>query len=180
MKHITGKRWKRKRAEGSTFCLFGIPPSLQEWVSPPLQHPSSYLRADTDTHTLSHSPSGVWLSMPLSVLFASTPHPPSLPHKNRASVFPICHPRLSSQHCLPSKVLVIDCYCKVGLAPWYWISNDCIKPWCSCGQWQLFGYSAVFVAASWLKRSHHGQLILSCWITGWFIPPSLSNGQCFG
>lgn len=129
----------------------------QPWVSHPLKHPGSCLHADT--HSLSHSPSGVWLSMPLSVWLRMSltsslvpPNPPSLLHTHtEPSLFPICHPLLSRQQCRLSKVLVIDCYCKVGWALRYWISSDCIKLWGWCGQWQLFGYRAPFVAASWLK-----------------------------
>lgn len=117
-------------------------------------------QSHSDTHSLSHSPSGVWLSMPLSVwlrmsltssLVPPTHRPPPTHTHTEPSLFPICHPLLSRQQCRLSKVLVIDCYCKVGWALRYWISNDCSELWGWCGQWQLFGYSAPFVGASWLK-----------------------------
>lgn len=57
---------------------------------------------------------------PLQFASAPTYHPSYArhPHAPRElSLFPICHPVLSRQQRLLSKVLVIDCYCKAGRGP---------------------------------------------------------------
>lgn len=126
-------------------------------------HSLIVLAAHRHTHTLSHSPSGVWLSMPLSVWLEisltsslvphpSPTHPPTQTRvhnwrsRTKPALFPICHPPLSRQQCRLSKVLVIDCYCNVGRALRCWVSDDCSELHCWVGERQLFGYSAPFVA----------------------------------
>lgn len=110
--------------------------------SPSEKHPNSCRRVDT--HSSPRSPSDVWLSMSVWLRMSLTSSPvPTIPPTHRhtctppptrteLSLFPICHPLLSRQQCGLSKVLVIDCYCKVGRALRDWISDDWIKLWGSC------------------------------------------------
>lgn len=94
--------------------------------------------------------SRAWLVLPPP----KTTHPPIPPKHSptqthtQLSLFPICHPLLSRQQCRFSNGPAIDCYCKVGWAPCYWISNDWTVELVRT-QWQLLGYSAPFVIAGY-------------------------------
>lgn len=107
--------------EVQTICRFNSPPSVKPQVSHPLKHPDSCLH--TYAHSLSHSPSDVWLSMPLSVWLrmslTSSPvlPPPTLLHTHTHRQSHPCFPSVTL-HSADSSVACQKCWSLIATVRW--------------------------------------------------------------